>query len=49
MALLKSYFPQALELVGQDLTSSLALAFLRRWPDPASPQSRPARHPQEFL
>lgn len=34
MALLKSYFPQALELVGQDLTTSLALAFLRRWPDP---------------
>jgi transposase len=34
MALLKSYFPQALELVGQDLTTNLALAFLRRWPDP---------------
>ena len=34
MALLKSYFPQAVELVGQDLTSGLALAFLRRWPDP---------------
>jgi transposase len=33
MALLKSYFPQALDLVGQDLTSRLALAFLRRWPD----------------
>jgi transposase len=34
IALLKSYFPQALELVGQDLTTRLALAFLRRWPDP---------------
>jgi transposase len=34
MALLKSYFPQAVELVGQDLASGLALAFLRRWPDP---------------
>ena len=34
VALLKSYFPQAVELVGQNLTSSLALAFLRRWPDP---------------
>jgi len=34
LALLKSYFPQAVELVGQDLTSGLALAFLRRWPDP---------------
>jgi transposase len=34
MALLKSYFPQALDLVGYDLTSDLAVAFLRRWPDP---------------
>jgi transposase len=34
LALLKSYFPQAVELVGQDLTTGLALAFLRRWPDP---------------
>jgi transposase len=33
-SLLKSYFPQALELLGHDLTSDLALAFLRRWPDP---------------
>lgn len=33
-SLLKSYFPQALELLGHDLTSGLALAFLRRWPDP---------------
>lgn len=32
--LLKSYYPQALELVGQDLTSSLAVDFLERWPDP---------------
>ena len=43
MALLKSYFPQALELVGQDLTTGLALAFLRRWPDPlALKAARPA-------
>ena len=43
MALLKSYFPQALELVGQDLTTALALAFLRRWPDPlALKAARPA-------
>ena len=34
ITLLKSYFPQALELVGQDLTTGLARAFLRRWPDP---------------
>jgi transposase len=32
-SLLKSYFPQALELLGHDLTTGLALAFLRRWPD----------------
>ena len=43
MALLKSYYPQALELVGQDLTTGLALAFLRRWPDPlALKAARPA-------
>ena len=43
LALLKSYFPQAVELVGQDLTSGLALAFLRRWPDPlALKAARPA-------
>jgi transposase len=31
-ALLKSYFPQALSLCGEDLWRPLALAFLRRWP-----------------
>lgn len=31
-ALLKSYFPQALSLVG-DLNSDVAIAFLKRWPD----------------
>ena len=31
-ALLKSYFPQALTLCGDDLWRPLALAFLRRWP-----------------
>lgn len=29
---LKSYFPQALSLVGDDLTTNLASDFLRRWP-----------------
>jgi transposase len=29
---LKSYFPQALELVGEDLTSLMACAFLQKWP-----------------
>ena len=30
-ALLKCYFPQALELCGQDLTTPLACAFLQKW------------------
>lgn len=30
-AVLKGYFPQALELVGEDLAAPLALAFLRKW------------------
>ncbi len=30
---LKSYFPQALSLVGESLDSPMALAFLDRWPD----------------
>ena len=29
---LKSYFPQALELAGQDLASPMASAFLQKWP-----------------
>jgi transposase len=29
---LKSYFPQALELAGEDLTSPMACAFLQKWP-----------------
>lgn len=30
---LKGYFPQAFELVGENLYSPMALEFLRRWPD----------------
>ncbi len=30
---LKDYFPQALELVGENLYSPMALEFLKRWPD----------------
>ena len=42
-AVLKSYFPQALELVGDALYSPLALEFLKRWPDLiALKASRPA-------
>jgi hypothetical protein len=35
---LKKYYPQALELAGGDLTSPMALSFLRRWPDLAAVQ-----------
>jgi transposase len=36
--LLKSYFPQALELTGQDLFTKLSLDFLERWPELTSLQ-----------
>jgi len=40
---LKSYFPQALELIGDELERPLALDFLQRWPDLGSAQkARPA-------
>jgi transposase len=40
---LKNYFPQALELIGDDRTAPLALDFLSRWPELASVQAaRPA-------
>jgi hypothetical protein len=40
---LKSYFPQALELVGDTLYSPMALEFLKRWPDLTSLKaSRPS-------
>jgi transposase len=32
-SVLKKYFPQALELVGENLASPLALDFLTKWPD----------------
>ena len=35
---LKSYFPQALELAGEDLTSLMACAFLQKWPSLAALQ-----------
>lgn len=35
---LKSYFPQALELAGDDLTSPMACAFLQKWPTLAAVQ-----------
>ena len=42
-SLLKSYYPQALELAGKDLSTAMALNFLTRWPDPlALKTARPA-------
>jgi transposase len=38
-AALKGYYPQALHLVGEDVGSPLAIAFLRRWPTLAAVQS----------
>ena len=37
-AALKAYFPQARELTGNDQTSAMAAAFLRRWPTLAAVQ-----------
>jgi transposase len=42
-SVLKSYFPQALVLIGDELASPLALDFLARWPELAAAQkARPA-------
>jgi transposase len=42
-SLLKGYFPQALDLVGEDLGSVLALDFLEHWPELTAVQkARPA-------
>lgn len=40
-ALLKRYYPQALKLAGAELSSPLALAFLRAWPDLPAAQQAP--------
>jgi transposase len=43
ISLLKSYYPQALELAGTTLTTQMAMEFLSRWPDPlALKTTRPA-------
>lgn len=42
-AVLKEYYPQALEWAGTDLASPMACAFLQRWPTlPALQRARPA-------
>jgi transposase len=47
-ALLKSYYPQALELVGSDLAAPLVAAFLARWPTPQSLKRARARTLRNF-
>jgi hypothetical protein len=48
-SLLKSYYPQALVLAGEDLTKSLAPAFLRRFPElTCVRKTRGRRHSARF-
>jgi transposase len=47
-AVLKSYFPQALELVGENLGGPLAGAFLQRWPSLAAVQKAKAETLRRF-
>jgi transposase len=48
-ATLKCYYPLALELVGEDLTSPMAMQFLRRWPDLARLQAAKAATLRAFF
>jgi transposase len=48
-ATLKCYYPLALELVGEDLTTPLALDFLSRWPNLAKLQAAPAATVRDFF
>jgi transposase len=45
---LKSYFPQALSLVGESLTTSMACAFLQKWPTLAAVQKAGAQRLRKF-
>lgn len=47
-AILKDYFPQALELAGDELWRPLATAFLRRWPTLQALQRTPAQAIRDF-
>jgi len=50
IGLLKSYYPQALELAGRDLSTTMASDFLTRWPDVlALKRARPAGRHQKLL
>ena len=45
---LKSYFPQALQLAGESLTTPMACAFLQRWPTLAAVQKAGAQRLRKF-
>ena len=45
---LKSYFPQALQLVGESLTAPMACAFLQKWPTLAAVQKAGAQCLRKF-
>jgi transposase len=45
---LKSYFPQALQWVGESLTTPMACAFLQRWPTLAAVQKAGAQRLRKF-
>lgn len=45
---LKSYFPQALQLVGESLTTPMACAFLQKWPTLAAVQKAGAQRLRQF-
>jgi len=47
-SVLKSYFPQALELLGEDLSSPLATDFLKRWPTISAVQKAKASSVRAF-
>jgi transposase len=45
---LKSYFPQALQLVGESLTTPMACAFLQKWPTLEAVQKAGAQRLRKF-
>ena len=45
---LKSYFPQALQLVGESLTTPMACAFLQKWPTLVAVQKAGAQRVRKF-
>lgn len=48
ISLLKKYYPQALELAGENLASPMALEFLQRWPELPALKKAPWRVLEKF-